>query len=67
MTFWVGVSLNRKRMRGAEARGSLRRTGREVILDTDFAVVGTYREWDREAARRISKILRGESIEVGRL
>lgn len=57
-----GLGFTSKHLMSANTRRALREgflatTGREVMLDTDFAVQGTFDEWDREAGVRIANRL----------
>ncbi len=64
--FWVGATLNKKEISKHERFGVSHRTGREVKLDIDFTVQGTWDDWDREVAYRIGQQLK-ETVEVARL
>ena len=58
---WASEAMDKKEMNKMENSGYGQRTGRSVTLDTDFSVQGTYRDWDNEAARRISAIINEEA------
>lgn len=55
---FTGKHLMSATSRRALREGFLVATGREVMLDTDFAVQGDFSEWDREAGVRIANLLR---------
>lgn len=54
---FVGITLAGCKLTKALNNGWITKTGRKIMLDTDFSIIGDFNDWDIEAGKRIASKL----------